>query len=64
VWIALVLYVVYLNLLSAGEEWLGHGRIPLVLGLWWVHAVVILLAVAMMRGPEFAGRMRFFGARA
>ena len=36
----------------------------LVLGLWWVHAVVILLAVAMMRGPELAGRMRFFGARA
>ena len=64
VWVALVLYVVYLNLLSAGEEWLGHGKMPLLFGLWWVHAVVILLAMAMMRGPEFAGRMRWFGARA
>ena len=64
VWVALVLYVVYLNLLSAGEEWLGHGQIPLLLGLWWVHVVVILLAVAMMRGPELASRMRILGARA
>jgi lipopolysaccharide export system permease protein len=64
VWVALVLYVVYLNLLTAGEAWLGHGQIPPLLGLWWVHVVVILLAVAMMRGPELASRMRIFGARA
>lgn len=64
VWVALVLYVVYLNLLSAGEAWLGHGRIPSYLGLWWVHGVIILLAVAISRAPALANRVRLTGARA
>ena len=58
VWIALVIYVVYLNLLTAGESWLGHGRIPLPLGLWWVHGLVLLLALLIVRGPDVAQRVQ------
>ncbi len=59
VWLALVIYVVYLNLLTAGEAWIGHGTIPVVLGLWWVHVVVILLALAISYGPTLAQRARY-----
>lgn len=63
VWIALVLYVVYLNLLTAGEAWIGHGQIPTYLGLWWVHALVIALAVMITRGPGTVQRVRHRWAR-
>ncbi len=63
VWIALVIYVVYLNLLTAGESWIGHGRIPLVLGLWWVHGLVLLLAFLIVRGPAMAQRVQYRWAR-
>ncbi len=58
VWLALVVYVVYLNLLTAGEAWLGRGTLPVALGLWWVHAVVILLAIAIVRGPAVTHALR------
>ena len=58
VWLAVVVYVVYSNLLSAGETWIGRGAIPVSLGLWWTHAVVALLAVALIMGPPAARRLR------
>lgn len=64
IWLAVVLYVVYLNLLTAGEAWIGRGTIPTYLGLWWVHAVVILLAIVIARGPAVAHRIRFGWVRA
>lgn len=62
IWLAVVLYVIYMNLLSAGETWLARGTIPLYLGLWWTHGVMVLLALAVTRGP--AGLRRLFLRRA
>lgn len=45
VMLALLSYVVYLNLLGLGRAWLADGAIPGWLGLWWVH--VPALAVAL-----------------
>jgi lipopolysaccharide export LptBFGC system permease protein LptF len=54
-------YFVYSNLVSAGKVWLAHGKTPEILGLWWTHVAVVLLAVAFFSGPRtFANlRMRF-----
>lgn len=41
VWLAVLIYFVYSNLITAGQVWLGRGLIPQVLGLWWAHAAVI-----------------------
>ncbi len=64
VWLALVIYVVYLNLLTAGEPWIARGTIPVYLGLWWVHGLMIALVLVITRGPALAHRVRSRWVRA
>ena len=59
VWIAVVIYFVYLNLISAGKVWIARGTVPAALGLWWTHAAVALLALAVIVGPGLANRLRY-----
>jgi lipopolysaccharide export system permease protein len=51
VW-AVLLFAVYAGLLSAGRTMLERGDTPLSLGLWWVHGVALMLAVALLRWPR------------
>ncbi|MBK8286176.1 MAG: LPS export ABC transporter permease LptF [Ahniella sp.] len=45
--IAVVGYIVYSNMLAAGRGWLAEGKIPMSLGLWWIHAIVLIIALLM-----------------
>lgn len=45
---AVLLYIVYANLLAAGKGWLERGQVPEVLGLWWVHAIFLAGAGLML----------------
>ncbi len=58
VWLAVVVYFVYSNLISAGKVWIAHGTVPEQLGLWWAHAAVVLFALAVLLGPRALARMR------
>jgi lipopolysaccharide export system permease protein len=40
--------LVYLNLISFGTTWIGKGKIPPMLGLWWVHGTVLLTALYLI----------------
>ncbi len=44
----LLVYISYANLLGAARVWLERGKVPPLLGLWWVHAVFIAAALAML----------------
>lgn len=46
--IALLAYVVYLNLLSIGRAWIADGTLPALLGLWWVHAIALSAGVWLL----------------
>lgn len=59
VWLAVVVYLIYSNLISAGQAWVAHGAIPVALGLWWAHVAVLLLAGALIFAPRVAQRMRY-----
>lgn len=59
VWLAVVIYFVYLNLVSAGKVWIGRGTVPVGLGLWWTHAAAALLALAIIVGPGLMNRLRY-----
>jgi lipopolysaccharide export system permease protein len=59
VWIAVVIYFLYLNLVSAGKVWIARGTVPAALGLWWTHAVVVLLALVVIVGPNLVNRLRY-----
>lgn len=59
VWLALVAYLVYWNLISAAQAWVGRGAIPAALGLWWTHIAVLLLAVGVIFAPQTGQRLRY-----
>ncbi len=35
--LGIVLYLVYSNLMGLGQAWIAKGRVPSIIGLWWVH---------------------------
>ena len=59
VWVAPVVYVIYWNLISAGQAWIIRGVVPVAIGLWWVHAALVLLALAVIFGPRLGQRLRY-----
>jgi lipopolysaccharide export system permease protein len=58
VWLAVLIYLLYSNLISAGKVWIARGTLPEPLGLWWVHATVVLLALAVIFAPGGLARLR------
>jgi lipopolysaccharide export system permease protein len=58
IWLAVVIYFVYSNLISAGKVWIAHGTVPEAVGLWWTHAAVVLLALTVIFGPRAFARLR------
>ena len=47
--IGILLYAVYANLIITGQSKIEEGVIPNWLGLWWVHAIFIILALWLVR---------------
>jgi lipopolysaccharide export system permease protein len=45
---AIVVYFVYLNLLSASKVWLERNNLPPVIGVWWVHALALAFGFYLM----------------
>jgi lipopolysaccharide export system permease protein len=59
VWLAVLIYFLYTNLISAGKVWIARGTIPELAGLWWTHAVVALFALVIIATPGIANRLRY-----
>ncbi len=57
-WVAVVLYLLYSNLVALGRSWIEHGTAPASLGLWWTHAAVIGVAAVVVLGPGWLARVR------
>jgi lipopolysaccharide export system permease protein len=47
-------YTVYANVLYMCRNWLSEGSIPTLLGMWWVHLLVLVIALVWLR---WQGRM-------
>lgn len=56
VWLAVLLFAIYANVLQVGALWLERGVTPAWLGLWWVHALMALLAWLAVGLPRRAGK--------
>jgi lipopolysaccharide export system permease protein len=56
---AVLIFFVYIQLTIAGRTWLARGVTPEWLGLWWVHAAVVLLAAAILLTPRWLARARY-----
>lgn len=47
--LALLAYIVYVNLLAAGRNMIGAEKLTPALGLWWIHGVPLLFAWILLR---------------
>lgn len=44
---AILIYVIYIELLFVARDWVEQKSLPIGLGIWWVHAIVILLIAVL-----------------
>ena len=58
--IGLLVFIIYLNLMSAAKAWIEQGSMSPLLGLWWVHAAALLLALGILAVQNSVHR-RVFG---
>ncbi len=45
VMIGILAYTIYANFLYMGRGWIASGSMPIFLGMWWIHGVVLLIAL-------------------
>ncbi len=45
---AILLYIIYANFMFVARDWLLTGKIPVWLGMWWLHIVVALVGVCLI----------------
>jgi lipopolysaccharide export system permease protein len=55
---AFLLYIVYLVMLNAARDALEKGTLAPSLGLWWVHASFLLLALLLLFGGSWWRRLK------
>ena len=53
---AVLVYVLYNNLLSIFQAWTAQQKIPMWVGLWPVHAVMLMLVVLLFYGQLYGFR--------
>jgi lipopolysaccharide export system permease protein len=45
---AVLVYVFYIELLFIARHWMERGTLPVFLGMWWVHGLMLLFVVCVM----------------
>ncbi len=55
---ALVLYMLYSNLISVSNTWVGQGKVPAIIGMWGIHILMLTITVLM-----FYRRMMLFSTQ-
>lgn len=55
---AFLIYITYLVALNAARDAIGKGKIPLDLGMWWIHLVFLGLGIILLFGGDWLRRIR------
>ena len=58
VWLAVLLFILYFELLWLGRIAIEHGTLPAAAGLWWTHGVVVITVVLITQLPGWLARIR------
>lgn len=46
--VGLLVFIIYLNLMSASKAWIEQSKISPMLGIWWVHIAVLVFALGLL----------------
>ncbi len=56
--VGIVVYLVYNNLLTVARSYIGKGVLPAEIGFWLVHAAMVLAIVVLYRRQQSMGKAR------
>lgn len=56
--IAILLFVIYYNLLGTAKVWVEQGVVPSTIGLWWVPALPVVLGLLFLNSEQLSCRLR------
>lgn len=45
---AIVVFILYANMMFISRDWVASGKVPVWLGMWWVHGCVALLGLLLI----------------
>jgi lipopolysaccharide export system permease protein len=57
--VALILYLVYSNLLSIGNTWIVQEKVPVWVGTWWVHLIAIFITLLLLKRSGYLKGIKF-----
>lgn len=46
--LGIVVYLIYSNLLATGQVWIERGQVPPPLGLWWCHGLLLAATLGLL----------------
>ncbi len=58
--LGILVYVIYSNLLGVARTWVERGKVDPLIGIWWVHALLLVI-VAVMLFQHLGGYQALFG---
>ena len=56
---ALILYLVYSNLLGVGKTWILQEKVPVWIGTWWVHIIAIVFTLILLKYKGYLSGISF-----
>jgi lipopolysaccharide export system permease protein len=45
---AILIYIIYNNLMGVAQNWLQRGKVSPALGMWWVHVLLIIVIAGLL----------------
>jgi len=45
---AILIYIIYNNLMGVAQNWMQRGVVSQTLGMWWVHALLVIMIVGLL----------------
>lgn len=58
IFISMLIYFIYSNLLGVSKSLLERGEIPSIIGLWWVHSLLIISMLILYYLPQIKRRLK------
>jgi lipopolysaccharide export system permease protein len=58
IFISMLIYFIYSNLLGISKSLLKNDVIPSMMGLWWVHALLIIIMLVLYYLPQIKRRLK------
>lgn len=46
--LGILVYIIYSNLLGVARTWVERGKVDPLIGIWWVHALLLVIVAVMM----------------